>query len=61
MENSSPIHRIWFGEKYLDVESCSIVPLSNGASKLAKEITIDDDIDDSWISNRKLKTSKKNQ
>jgi len=61
MENSSPIHRIWFGEKYLDVESCSIVPLSNGTSKLAKEITIDDDIDDSWISNRKLKTSKKNQ
>lgn len=44
---------IRFGEIEIKVDQDTKVPLSNGSFKLAKDITIDDDIKDSWISDNK--------
>jgi superfamily II DNA or RNA helicase len=50
MENSQDDHTIIeFGEKIIKVLQYAKVPLSDGSFKFAKDITLDDDIDDEWI------------
>lgn len=50
MENSQDDHTIIeFGEKTIKVLQYTKVPLSDGTIKIAKDITLDDDIDDQWI------------
>ena len=40
-----------FGNKKIHVDQTKQIPLSNGTFKLAKDITLDDDVDDNWIKN----------
>jgi hypothetical protein len=39
-----------FGKKKIKINNDSMVNLSNGTTKFAKDITIDDDVCDKWIS-----------
>jgi hypothetical protein len=48
---------ITFNNNKIEIPSYYTVPLSNGSFKLAKDITIEDDIDDKWI-NSNLKNQK---
>jgi len=54
LENPSDLTDIEFGEIKITVHQYSIVPLNNGKFKLAKDITIDDDISDEWIKNNMI-------
>ena len=38
-----------FGNLKVEVDKNLLIPLSNGSLKLAKSITIEDDIDDNWV------------
>jgi len=44
---------IAFGDIKISCLPYEKIPLTNGTFKIAKEITVDDDINDSWILNRK--------
>lgn len=54
LENPSDLTDIEFGEIKITVHQYSSVPLNNGKFKLAKDITIDDDISDEWIKNNMI-------
>jgi len=45
---------IWFGEDVLMLDPNETVYLLNGESKLAKDITTDDDISDTWVKSKIL-------
>ena len=48
---------IAFGDIKISCLPYEKIPLTNGTFKIAKEITVDDDINDSWILNRKMERS----
>jgi hypothetical protein len=50
---------IEFFGKVLKVSIDEIIPLSDGSSKLARNITVDDDINDAWIEEKLNKLDKR--
>lgn len=49
LENVSDITELTFGDALIKVNQYTEIPLTNGLFKLAKDITLDDDISNEWI------------
>jgi hypothetical protein len=49
LENPNDCTLFEFDDVTIKVHQYSLVELSNGKSKLAKDITLDDDVSDNWI------------